>query len=165
MATLAPLPALSATDTVNGERRVRRTHVAIVHARYIDAMLRGEKTIEARLSRSRIAPFGRVGVGDAIWFKASGGAFGAMARAARVEQFEGLTPRGVRGLRARFDAGVRADVAFWALKRSARCATLIWLEDVREINEGPDYNARPGDRRAWFVLDAGSRGPSLRRAG
>ena len=133
------------------------THVAILRPHYIDMILDGHKTIEARLSVCRIAPFGMVAAGDELFVRS--GALGYLARASigRVWSFQSLTPGLVRRLRTRFDAGVRGDPAFWQTKRSARYATFIELRSVREVEQGPSLVRKAGDRRAWFVLHEGVR--------
>lgn len=133
----------------------RGKHAAIVDARYIDLMLSGRKTIEARLSVCRIPPMGAVFAGDVIYLRARGGAgFTAVAVAGRVWSFEGLSARGVRGLAREFGVGVCAPEEFWRARGRAHYATLIELESVREIEGGPTLVRRAGDRRAWFVLEA-----------
>jgi hypothetical protein len=134
-------------------------HVAIIHR----AILAGRKTVEARLSRDRREPFGRIARGDEIFFKIAGGGFCAVARVARVLSVSGLTPDGVRALRRRVEGMVLGGPGFWSRRRRARYATLIWIEEVRQIRGvprgdggGPDYEAarRRRPRAAWHVLDA-----------
>lgn len=139
----------------------RMDHVALIHRRFVELILVGAKTVEARLHRVRCDPFERVSPGDRVYFKQTGGPFRASARVRRVVCRSGLDPVGVRALRREFGAGVGAPRQFWAAKRSARYATLIWLDDVEPVDRGPDY-ARlraAAPRRAWFVLNGGSTRP------
>lgn len=126
-------------------------HVAIVHASYLDLILCGEKSVEARLSLTRQPPYGKVRAGDVVWFKASGGGFGACATVSRARSWQHLDPAGVDRLRAEFDGVIRGSAAFWASKRRARFATLIWLESVRAVDTGPAYRRSAGGR-AWYIL-------------
>ncbi len=129
-------------------------HVAIVTGAHAQAIVGGSKAIEARLTRNRVAPFGRVRVGERIYFKISSGPFAVTARVEAVEGFEPLTRAGVRTIRARFNAEIGADAAFWIARRDARFGTLIRLADPEAIEFGPDYRSLPGwsPRAAWFVL-------------
>lgn len=129
-------------------------HVAIIHKRYLDAILAGEKTIEARLARNRCEPFARIQRGERIYFKQSSGPFRATALAAKVTFRDSLCPNDVKVIRDRYGDRIRADRAYWKLKEPATCATLIWLRDIEPIDSGPDLSAAqtPGSRRAWFVL-------------
>lgn len=126
-------------------------HVAVLHQRYLDAILDGSKTVESRLSRSRIAPFGVVRPGERVLFKASGGGFGAAAIVRRVEFHEALLPGAVRALRRRVGAEVGAPGAYWQAKRLARYATLIWLGDVEPLDQGPALPVLAG--RAWVCVE------------
>lgn len=129
-------------------------HVAIVLPVYAEAIASGRKTIEARLTRNRIAPFGTVAVGDRIYFKKCSGPFVITALAAEVEQIEGLTPRGVLNLRRRFNERVLGSPEYWHGKSIARYATLVTVTEVETIAYGPDYRADPGwrPRSAWMAL-------------
>lgn len=126
------------------------THVAILLPRYIDLMLRGEKTMESRLTRRPIAPFDAIKAGDVIHFKASGGRYRAVAKAARVHCFKPNTPAEVEWLAQRFNGEVCAEPAYWDGKRHSRFATFIALCDVRPADTGPAL--APSRGPAWFVL-------------
>ena len=47
-------------------------HLAIFKGDGADKILSGEKTIESRFSKSRIAPFGLISSGDLVYIKPSG---------------------------------------------------------------------------------------------
>lgn len=140
------------------------THVAIVAPACLGAILDGRKTIESRLSRTRRAPFGRVRPGDRIYFKASGGPFGAAAVIDRVLSASGLSPEGVQALAAKYDCRVLGGDAYWRAKAASRFATLIWLRGVRPTSSGPMFRpvGRPASSHAWFTLTPPSQ--PLRRA-
>jgi len=125
-------------------------HVAILKRPYLHLVLDGRKTVESRLSRSAVPPYGQVHEGDRIYLKASGGPFMAVARAGWIESHEALTPARIDRLRKRHNNQVRGDTAYWAMKRQAQYATFIELRDVRPINAGPAF--KPSPYRAWFVL-------------
>lgn len=139
-------------------RMASRFHVAILHRRYIGAILAGEKTVESRLSRTRRDPYGTVRPGDTIYFKASGGGYLAIARVRRVEHRGGLTPSGVRALRLEINQGVCATHAYWHSKRHSRYATLIWFDSVRATDRGPSIGRLYGS--AWLLLKPGELKPS-----
>lgn len=127
-------------------------HAAILLPRYIEAILRGEKTIESRLLSQQREPIGRVHAGERLYFKEKGGPFRVTALAARVEHHLNLSPRGVRELKKTYNDRILGDEAYWLAKAQARHATLVWLCDVEPISAGPLYRPRP--RAAWFVLPA-----------
>lgn len=125
-------------------------HAVVIHPRYLDLVLSGEKDIESRLSVNRVEPFGVVRVGERLYFKARGGAFGATALVARVNFYEGLTPRAVEGLRRQWNGRVRGELSYWRSKRRARFATLIELSAVEPVAFGP--TTPPFHGRAWRML-------------
>lgn len=140
-------------------------HVAIVSPQCLARILDGRKTMESRLSATRRAPFGRVGRGDSVYFKASGGGFGAMATVGAVVTLAGLTPRGVRDVRKAHEPAVMGGAAYWHAKRGSKYGTLVTLKDVCACNRGPTYR-KPGEapsRNAWFVLDAKAATPRTPR--
>lgn len=129
-------------------------HVAVVHRKYAELILAGQKSAELRLTRNRIAPFGVVKRGDTVYFKVASGPVCCRARVRLVEEFEGLTPAGVRRLRAALNDAVMGDGAFWNLKKSARYGVVVHLAEVRACDEAPGLAAaRAGNpRAAWLVL-------------
>lgn len=125
-------------------------HVAVLHEPYIRAILDGSKTVESRLSKMRCAPFGAVSPGDVIYFKLSGGPFALHAVAHEIESHDDLSPGAIDQLRKRLNRHVGAPREYWRAKRDARCATFIWLREVRPIERGPIIPALNG--RGWLVL-------------
>ncbi len=130
---------------------VHRDHVAIVHRQYMDPIVRGDKTIECRLSKSRIAPFGRVGLEDTLHFKRSGGPFFARAVVTRVLFVSLEGPGGIEKLRDEHDKHIMGDAEYWDSKLHARYASLLWFTRVQAVSEGPNYPR--GSQSAWHVLD------------
>lgn len=145
-----------------------RRHVAVVLPRYVDAILAGRKTVEVRLSMNRCLPWGRVAAGDVVFFKERGGPVRAAARVARVEAFEELTERRVRGLERRYARAADAvGAAYWGAKRGAAYATMVWIEGVhvptRPPRVGRLYGAGWVELPRAEMLTASSR-PSMRRS-
>ncbi len=128
-------------------------HIAIVHKRYGQQILSGDKTVEARLSRVRCAPFGRVCMGERIYFKQVSGQFFATAVVASVDQHEALTPRCVARLSREYHSSVRGTKEYWQGKKQARYATFVVLKEIEQVDCGPIWSRTPGSRQAWFVLD------------
>lgn len=137
-------------------------HVAIIKREYAGKILAGEKTVESRLSVNRVPPFGMVERGDEILFRVSGGGYVARGLAGEVVTREGLTPRAVRGLARRYGRAACGPAAYWAGKSSARYATLIELEGVEAIEDGPALPPMFG--RGWAVLGSAEPLPMRRRS-
>jgi len=130
-------------------------HVAVVHRKYAELILSGQKKAELRLTKNRVVPFGVVRRGDTVFIKIASGPICCCATVRLVEQYENLTPADIRRLRLTVNDTVMGDSAFWKLKSSARYATLVHLADVKPCDEAPGLTeARAGNpRAAWLVLD------------
>lgn len=126
-------------------------HVAILKPGYIQAILRGRKTIESRLTKTAQPPHGKVSTGERLFLKASGGPFMATAIAGEVLTFDNLNPGAIDKLRHRYGQQIGGDEAYWQIKRDSRFATLVELNEVEPIDIGPAY--RVAYMKAWYVLD------------
>lgn len=102
-------------------------HIAIIDTPTAARLLAGRKRVESRFSRRRRPPYGRVLVGDRIYFKVAGGQVIGHSFAKRVVQFAHLTPTLVDSLHSRYNRAILAPPAYWAARRDCRFAVLIWL--------------------------------------
>ncbi|MCH7596250.1 MAG: ASCH domain-containing protein [Planctomycetes bacterium] len=124
-------------------------HLVILHKPYLDAILKGTKTTECRLSQTRRVPFGSVRKGDILWFKQSGGPIRARARAGNVTFLHPLGGPEMAALQKRYHRSLRAEPAFFERHKNARFATLIRLKQVRPIEP---IRFRKSNRLGWVVL-------------
>ncbi len=136
----------------------RPVHLAIIHKNYLDAVLRGEKSVEARIARVRCAPFGRVERGDVIYLKQTGGPVLAFATARRVRTYRDMTPGDLRALRVEWNDRICGSSEFWAERHGCRYATLIELVDINST-VSPSLRRRlldwvpRGSRSGWHVIE------------
>lgn len=140
--------------SLEGGRAIRTGilhHVAVLQRDYLAALLRGGKTVECRLSRVNRPPRGHVATGDWVWFKQSGGPVRAVARISRILERDSMTPTRLASLRTRYGRAIQAPTSFWESHKSARFATLIWLDNICAIQP---FKLPKSDRRAWVVLAA-----------
>ena len=126
-------------------------HVAILKREYVEMILRGQKTVESRLTKTRRDPFGTITPGERIYFKISAGPFAATAVAEAVACYDELTPTRLEKLKAKYNGGVCGPDAYWEMKRDSRYATFIALRQVEPVSSGPAYT--PSQWRAWFRLE------------
>ena len=124
-------------------------HLVILHKIYLDHILRGRKTVECRLSRTRRPPFGVVSPGDTMWLKQSGGLVVATATVCRVTFIHPLKEAELARLQARYAEALHVDASFFTQRRHARFATLIRLGRVRHI---PPLRVRKSNGNGWIVL-------------
>ena len=123
-------------------------HLAIFAEPFLSMVLCGEKTVDARFSRNRCAPYGEIGDGDIILVKEVAGPICGIALARRTWCYD-LVTEPIDLIRDRFGARIRADEAFWTSRADALYATLIELDAPASI--GP-VNCDKRDRRGWVSL-------------
>lgn len=124
-------------------------HLVILKKPYLEMILRGEKTIESRLTRAKTAAFGRVHAGDHLFLKVSGGPVCATATAADVKYYHDLTPERITKIKQEYGHAIGGSDAVWAEMMDRQCGFLVWLSDVRRTE--PVRIAKK-DWRGWVVL-------------
>ena len=125
------------------------SHLVILKKPYLNAILEGRKRIESRLYRTRHNGFGRVLPGDRLFLKLSSGPVCATATAAKVKNFENLTPDKILELKRRYNHDIGGDDEHWRSRMDCRFCFLVWLKDVTAV-EPVRINKK--DWRAWVVL-------------
>lgn len=124
-------------------------HLVILKRPYLEMILRGEKTIESRLTRARTPAFGRVHAGDFLFLKASGGPVCASAKAADVKYYHDLTPERITTIKQEYGHAIGGSDAVWAEMMDRKCGFLVWLADVQRIEP---VRIEKKDWRGWVVL-------------
>ena len=122
-------------------------HVAIMSKRFGDLIAKifsGEKKIESRWSINKIAPWGRVKRGDAVYFKNSGGPVIAMASVSKVLQFENLNHIKVREILNKWPL-----VDYEWAKNKSYCV-LIWLKNPKKVRPFKINKSGFGSAAAWL---------------
>jgi ASC-1-like (ASCH) protein len=126
-------------------------HIAVLLRPYIDLILRGEKSVECRLTMQARDPFERIEAGERIYFKQSAGPYAATALVEHVLFESDLSPRRISDIKRDYNHLIRGEESFWRLKRHARYCSLIWLREVQATANGP--RIRPLQGVAWLCLD------------
>jgi len=125
-------------------------HLAIFRQPYLDLLLSGEKTADARLSKNRIVPFGQVEKGDTVLLKLASGPVLGRAIVDEVQFFPDLTPDAIDALRSRYNSQLCFSDDFWKQYRDAQYGTLISFKNVEGVQ--PIYIWSKG-RSGWQVLN------------
>lgn len=135
-------------------------HLAIVRKPYLDLIVLGHKSLEFRLTKTCIVPFGRARPGERVYFKQSGGPYRARATI-EATLFVQLGPHWpLARFRAQFQPEIQADDAFWEAKADARYASLVWLKHVEMIERSAvpeEILALPVSRCAWRIVEGTGR--------
>ncbi|MBZ0171183.1 MAG: ASCH domain-containing protein [Phycisphaerales bacterium] len=128
----------------------------MVHRCYLDLILSGAKTVEARLSKTRREPYTSLREGERVYFKQTGGAILARAVAARVHRFEFTGPGDMDRVRRRFERRLGGPSRYWDDRAGARYATIIELGGVETVDEDPGWYRPHNTRSAWRVFENGA---------
>ena len=124
-------------------------HIAISRQPFFDMVLSGEKTIESRWSMNKVAPYGRVSVGDEILLKETGKDVTATAIVKAVKYYE-LTPEIVEEIRLHYGNQIGTDkFKDWKSTLHKRYCTLIWLSHVREIEP---IKVKRSNGAGWLIV-------------
>ena len=131
-------------------------HVAILSksSGLLEKILSGRKQIESRWYASRFPPWGKISVGDAIYFKYSGAPVQAKARVKAVKQFSDLTPSRVSDLWHHYGKLIGIDEVEPQIEsnRAKRYCILAYLEDVQRVRPFNINKKGFGNAAAWLPV-------------
>ena len=132
-------------------------HIAIMKksSKLIDKIVPGDKTIESRWSKTKRAPFGRIGVEDIIYFKDSGNPVTAMAEVEKVLQFRDLTSELIDHILKTYGKELGIEYAPGLHRRYAgkKYCILAFLRNPRRIKPFSIDKTGYGIGSAWICVD------------
>lgn len=132
-------------------------HIAIMKKSWglIPKILTGEKTIESRWYQTRRAPWGKIKIGDTIFFKNSGEPVTVKAKISKALQFEIknlATAKNIIKKYGREICLVNKNPKTW--NRLPKYCILIWLANPQSIKKPFNIDKRGfGISTAWLVVD------------
>ncbi len=128
------------------------THLAVFRSKEnIEQIIKGEKTVELRLSQTRHLPYQKVKRGDIVLLKPVHGQIIGQVEVENVLFYDHLNPEAISKLRQEHgkDAAVGDD--YWQKKSKAKYATLLFLRHA-ERYIFPLKSAKK-DRRQWTEIE------------
>jgi ASC-1-like (ASCH) protein len=127
-------------------------HLAILTQIYLNKIIFGEKTIESRFSRYKIAPYRKIKAGDIVFLKRCAGEILAIASVDRSDFFALSSSKDVIKIMELYYKELALEDTFKNQKITSKYATLIYLKEVL-----PTKNIRvtKSDRRPWVLLEKG----------
>jgi ASC-1-like (ASCH) protein len=125
------------------------THLVILRRGYLEAVLKGQKTIESRFTVNRRAYWNKILYGDRLFIKQSSGPVCATAKVTKVRYYENLTPEKIERLKSQYNQQIQGTDEYWRSKRDCRYGVLVWVGKVKPIE--PVWIDKR-DWRAWVVL-------------
>ena len=133
-------------------------HVAIMNKSWklIPKILEGRKKIESRWSINKCSPWGKVSVGDTIYFKNSGENVAASATVKKVKSFSDLNPNKITKIVHKYggNGGIAVtnidESIKWASKK--RYCTLIYLMNAKAVKPFDIDKRGFGSGCAWVTV-------------
>lgn len=135
-------------------------HIAIMKKSWgmLPKILSGEKTIESRWYKTKRAPWGKIAIGDTVYFKNSGEPVTVKARVVRVLQFADLTPIRIIGVLREFGErdGIPKDKTsyFAELFRDKKYCLLIFLKNPQKVKPFEISKKGFGAMAAWISVNS-----------
>ena len=127
-----------------------QTHLAICTEPFLSLMVSGEKKVESRFSRNKIAPYEKVAKGDLVILKKSGGEVVGSCVVQKAIFVEIKNKKIFADLKKQYSHVIcaNADPHFWSQRMSARYASFIWLGKVTQKKITVHSSGRSG----WRIL-------------
>jgi len=130
-------------------------HIAIMRKdwKLIPKILSGEKTIESRWYKYRVAPWNRVNPGDIIYFKDTGAPVTAKAEVTKVLQFETLDYEKVKHIVETYSERIalpNSDLLKWSTHKNY--CILLFLQNSQLITPFNINKNGFGNAAAWLVV-------------
>ena len=129
-----------------------KKHLAIFRGNGGELILSGQKNIESRFSRAKIAPFGVVSNRDLVYIKPSGRDIIGQFRVKKVIFYNGLEVEDVREIKERYGERIDMEDSYWEKKLNSKYGTLIFIGESSRFITAPVKISKK-DLRAWVVLD------------
>lgn len=132
-----------------------RIHVAVMAGPYLDKILDGSKTVESRITKNRLAPYGRISCGDVILFKQSSGPIRALALVKEASCTELRPGQSLEDITQDYLQGLAYEPGYLEAKDGARYFTFLLLDQVTPTAEA---RLRKRDRQTWVTVGANAHG-------
>lgn len=121
--------------------------------RSLENILGGLKKIETIFTKDPQPSYKVVNVNDTIYLRAYGGYAVAKANAARVENFDNLTPKKVVELLNEYKNEIAPTTDMYETKIYSKFATFVWLDDIQEIRPFSVNEKMFELNKYWLTVD------------
>ena len=122
-----------------------------------DKIATGQKTIESRWYKVKYTPWGRISLGENIYFKNSGEPVTIQAKISRVINFSDLTPEKVQTILEDYSKELGLDepdiLKFFEMFKHKRYCILIYLKDAHHIQPFEINKQGLGARSSWIIVE------------
>ena len=134
-------------------------HVAYMKKSWglLPKILSGEKQIESRWYQTKHLPWGKITVGDTIYFKNSGEPITVSAQVKDVISFDNLTPAKVQDILDQYGQLDGIDSSqlnkFYLLFKDKKYCLLIFLQNPKKVDPFNINKAGFGAMSAWITTE------------
>lgn len=123
-------------------------HLGIFTEPYLTYMLNGEKKIESRFSKNKIAPYNKINKSDIVIVKKSGGSIVAYFTIKEVLFFD-LSETLINDIKNKYEKELCVNNEFWNVKQNSRYATLIKIDKIHKIKP---FSILKKGMQTWICL-------------
>lgn len=123
-------------------------HLGIFTEPCLTYMLNGQKTIESRFSKNKIAPYEKITKDDIVLVKKSGGNIVAYFTIKEVLFFD-LQDYRIENIKAKYSKELCVEYTFWENKKDSHYATLIKIDKLVKLKPFP-INKK--GMQTWLIL-------------
>jgi ASC-1-like (ASCH) protein len=132
-------------------------HLAIMKKSWglLPKILSGEKTIESRWYKNKIAPWDKIKKGEAIYFKDSGSPVTASAEVSKVLHISDINPSKVKKILVKYGSrdGIADIKKYYQLFKNKNYCLLIFLKNQKRIKPFNVNKKGFGMMSAWISVE------------
>lgn len=125
-------------------------HLAIFKAEDVKKIFSGEKKIEGRFNKIKIAPFGQVSAGDMVLIKIPGEKIIGQILVDRVIYLDHPTVEELADIKKKYAKQLALSASFWLHREKINYVTLMFIKTVNKFLVPPLVTKH--DLRPWVVL-------------
>mgnify|MGYP003393181839 CR=1 FL=1 len=126
-------------------------HLALFTKESAEKILSGEKSIEIRIAKSKIAPFGAVSANDLVYIKVSGGDIIGQFRVKKVITIDGVDDEDLDEIKDKYGKELINPQIEIKDKNRCKYATIIFIGDSNRFITSP-IKLPKKSLRGWVVL-------------
>ncbi len=136
-----------------------KNHLAVYsntkfESRFADLILDGNKTVDIKMYRNKIAPYEKMNAGDLVYIKLTGGGIVGRFGIEKVEYYDTTqNPKIIQKLLTQNMkeigiSGIDHVMRIVSVKKSARYVTIFWIKSPKRCEYAMPI--RKNDRRVWI---------------
>lgn len=129
--------------------KCKNMHLGVFSEPCLTYMLEGNKTIESRFSKNKIAPYNKITKDDVVVVKKSGGGVVAYFTIRDIKFFD-LSEMNIEDIKTRYDKELCVSEDFWIQKSTSNYATLIFIEKLVKLDS---FKINKKGMQTWIIFE------------